>query len=1015
MNASVLFQPLTGLCLLIMISFATPVAYAQSESPTRLAAGQPTALNAMMLFERAPEEALRPALTTASPSILGLAGNRISFMLMKTQPRLMLENFPLPNGTSVDIELSSFMLFDEQTVFIAMTSAGEVRRPAPDITFYRGAIHGEPNSWAYLAVEQEGMSGTIISKGVTYNVWTEGSQQSRIVHVFESTNEMRSFDCGIDERNVLHMMGSTKENRTAAIAEDPDTLVAQIAIDADQAAQIHYGGTAQCEAYVLARMGESSAIYERDLVIKLKIPFMRIWETLDPFPGNSDIQLLNVFTNYWKENMDAVPRTLAALISRKPISANGVAQGVAWLDQLCSKERGYSITKFSGNNGFIEGHVGVLAHEIGHNFGSPHTHSCWWDPPVDSCYTAEPKQGQAPCFSAADRHLILGGGEMMSYCHLSFGNRNKYNIFRERVGTHVRNRAEAAQCIIVVGRPPMLTLTAPVGSEEYCTGTDVPITWTAQVNNDLSILLSRNNGANFDTVLVGDLDRTARSWTWKIPSTFPPGDFYRIRIKDNRNDTLVSEMSSSFTIKPGTVILTQVLWRNVCVGQGANFNLTASGPGTLTYQWKRNGTDLPGKTTNNLQLEGMTLADDSALFTCVVTSECGPIESEPALLRVFDKPRILQHPTNDTVCAGGKATLRIIAEGPALSYRWLTVGKVYEVNSPEFTIDNVTQTTSFFCEVTSACGVINTNTGFVIVPQPSVSFLSPSPFQELTVGSTFDINWRAFCLGKLKVEYSTNGGTSWMTIADSVASENGTHRWLVPSTLTTNGVFRLTDTKNGSVTKISPTFRIVARPTLVLNPTEVSFGLVEVGTTATQNVQIGNAGSATLNVTKAEITGTQEVTVVNAIPFSVDIGSQTNLQLKYAPTASERMEGNLRIEHDAPGSPSIVRLVGDAFIMTSTNTLPKPTVLALHQNYPNPVSLSSSASSRLTFDLPKTGHVRITLFNALGSELRTVLEGVREAGRHEIALQLTGLPAGTYLVRLSAAGRMITRVMHVVK
>lgn len=254
-----------------------------------------------------------------------------------------------------------------------------------------------------------------------------------------------------------------------------------------------------------------------------------------------------------------------------------------------------------------------------------------------------------------------------------------------------------------------------------------------------------------------------------------------------------------------------------------------------------------------------------------------------------------------------------------------------------------------------------------------------------------------------------------MTIADSVASENGTHRWLVPSTLTTNGVFRLTDTKNGSVTKISPTFRIVARPTLVLNPTEVSFGLVEVGTTATQNVQIGNAGSATLNVTKAEITGTQEVTVVNAIPFSVDIGSQTNLQLKYAPTASERMEGNLRIEHDAPGSPSIVRLVGDAFIMTSTNTLPKPTVLALHQNYPNPVSLSSSASSRLTFDLPKTGHVRITLFNALGSELRTVLEGVREAGRHEIALQLTGLPAGTYLVRLSAAGRMITRVMHVVK
>ena len=56
----------------------------------------------------------------------------------------------------------------------------------------------------------------------------------------------------------------------------------------------------------------------------------------------------------------------------------------------------------------------------------------------------------------------------------------------------------------------------------------------------------------------------------------------------------------------------------------------------------------------------------------------------------------------------------------------------------------------------------------------------------------------------------------------------------------------------------------------------------------------------------------------------------------------------------------------------------------------------------VAFDLGAPTSVRLALYDVLGREVALLHEGARGAGRHRVALDTSGLPRGTYLVRLQA-------------
>ena len=85
---------------------------------------------------------------------------------------------------------------------------------------------------------------------------------------------------------------------------------------------------------------------------------------------------------------------------------------------------------------------------------------------------------------------------------------------------------------------------------------------------------------------------------------------------------------------------------------------------------------------------------------------------------------------------------------------------------------------------------------------------------------------------------------------------------------------------------------------------------------------------------------------------------------------------------------------------------------SLGQNYPNPFGDSPTT---ITFTLPAPEHVTLSVVNALGQEVATLVDGVRSAGRHEVVVDGAGLASGVYLYRLTAGGRTEQRRMTVAR
>ena len=57
---------------------------------------------------------------------------------------------------------------------------------------------------------------------------------------------------------------------------------------------------------------------------------------------------------------------------------------------------------------------------------------------------------------------------------------------------------------------------------------------------------------------------------------------------------------------------------------GVTFTVTATGTAPLSYQWQRNGVDIPGATATSYTLSPTSATDSGALFRCVVSNAFGP-------------------------------------------------------------------------------------------------------------------------------------------------------------------------------------------------------------------------------------------------------------------------------------------------------------------------------------------------------------------------------------------------------
>jgi predicted GH43/DUF377 family glycosyl hydrolase len=187
-------------------------------------------------------------------------------------------------------------------------------------------------------------------------------------------------------------------------------------------------------------------------------------------------------------------------------------------------------------------------------------------------------------------------------------------------------------------------------------------------------------------------------------------------------------------------------------------------------------------------------------------------------------------------------------------------------------------------------------------------------------------------------------------------------------------------------------------PCININPIEIIFGDIEIGSSDTLTFTITNTGYADLEL--SNITSNEPAFTVNITSDTISPGSDLEIEVTFTPTNTISYSGVIEITHNAVGSPDSVNVIGDGVTGISDellNTIPDDFVV--FQNYPNPFNPKTS----IIFGLPKASEVKLTLFNSLGEEVANLFKGYKTAGYYQVEFDATKLSSGVYFYQLKAA------------
>lgn len=88
-----------------------------------------------------------------------------------------------------------------------------------------------------------------------------------------------------------------------------------------------------------------------------------------------------------------------------------------------------------------------------------------------------------------------------------------------------------------------------------------------------------------------------------------------------------------------------------------------------------------------------------------------------------------------------------------------------------------------------------------------------------------------------------------------------------------------------------------------------------------------------------------------------------------------------------------------------------PNTYSLAQNYPNPFNPSTSIS----FALPVTGNVELKVYDLLGKEVATLVNGSLTAGTHSVPFDASSLSSGVYIYKITAGEFTDSKKMVLIK
>jgi len=370
---------------------------------------------------------------------------------------VVFEAVALPGGRTVELQLERIDLPALGNLHVDGEPAEAL---ASDLTLWRGIVSGSPHSSVVLGFSRYGSRGWIRDGHEVVHLlagpgdggdwshsrsemWTESALNALGMSQGEFCTELVPGD---DPLQAVPVHVVQDEPQTIGVGA-PQQLVCKIAFETDYQLFQVFGDLAAEQVYMQTLLGAISDRYIEQIQTRLEIAYIAFYtDPADPWTvvdgGGSSGDILGEFRSAWSGSPFPGDANLAHLIS-----GDG-SGGVAYLDVLCNDDWGFAVS------GSINSNVSfpvmqnpsnwdfmVIAHELGHNFGTSHTHN--YCPPIDECAPA------AYWGSCQDEVTCINDGTIMSYCHTCAGGTGNITTYFHPIVADVMRAGAEGSCIPV--------------------------------------------------------------------------------------------------------------------------------------------------------------------------------------------------------------------------------------------------------------------------------------------------------------------------------------------------------------------------------------------------------------------------------------------------------------------------------------------------------------------------------------------------------------------------------------
>ena len=419
-----------------------------------------------------------------------------------------------------------------------------------------------------------------------------------------------------------------------------------------------------------------------------------------------------------------------------------------------------------------------------------------------------------------------------------------------------------AVCSIVPS--PQVTVSDPIGGEQWKVGTAHTISWRTNhrqfsdqvklqystdgfvsIANDIAVVsIGTPAGPNNNDDILG-------SYNWTVPDSV--SGVINLRVKE---DSVPSGRDTQIMIQ-GTSNTISIIEPSITVNSPTSDAIWTVGD-TENITWAAQGT-----ISNNLLIEysvdsGTTWVDIAAgeandgAYTWIIPAGAA---GDAVSIRITDADRVQVKGESPVFKVLGTATIKVMdpngAEvltiGADYELKWQSWGSKIKPGGADYNVFNI------YYSVNGAAWVLITdqlaNTGSYIwtvpdvettnaklkivdmndtqtfdesdntftIAQPTITITAPNGGETLYATGDYNITWTSHgaVSNALKLEYSSNSGGTWHTIAENEPND-GMYAWVVDDIDSPGTIIRITDTQRPVVTDVSDASFMVKLPVITI-------------------------------------------------------------------------------------------------------------------------------------------------------------------------------------------------------